>query len=288
MILIGSQATKFWYSDFPRDVSKSDADYAGELKTNQIAPNKEQKTEFHSSKVFDYLEPFPVISDKDAKILRDHFLKPDVDKNKERVKSSVRHASPDHLYTIKVSHSFWDIHWKKTMFDITFFQNKGCKLDEKFYNLLYKEWEIKHGKKKVNLNVENEMFFTSAVKRKYIHDDVHAVMAYYDEPMFVKLKSDQTKAMLDKNLFDKLSFEDKYKTVREECYVTALERFLIPKDFKMNQQVAYEQAMKLLITSMTKGWFPKFIVENWKNLRIQDINFVAKFQGSKLYERKQS
>lgn len=179
-------------------------------------------------------------------------------------------APPEMLYTLKVSHAFWPIHWEKTMHDIKFFQSKGIKLDEALFKELYKFWEVRHSKKRANLNVSNEKFFTSSVPRKYVHDSLHEAVKYYDEPMYKKVKDDLSKAFIPRKNFEALSFEDKCKLAREETYVTALERYLIPGDFKMDELTAYRKASKLLITSMSKGFFPKFIVENWITLNKPD------------------
>lgn len=179
-------------------------------------------------------------------------------------------APPELLYTLKVSHSFWGIHHEKTMRDIMFFQSKGIKLDEDLFKSLYKYWTKIHGKKKAKLNVKNEEFFTKSVNRKYEHDSLHEAIKYYDEPMYKKLKKDMSMALLDRSMFEALSFEDKCKLAREESYVTALERFLIPKEFEIEPVVAYRRAQKLLITSMSKSWFPKFIVENYISLHRPD------------------
>lgn len=39
-----------------------------------------------------------------------------------------REMTADELYTLKVSHAIYDIHWQKTMSDIRFLQIRGCKL----------------------------------------------------------------------------------------------------------------------------------------------------------------
>jgi hypothetical protein len=197
-------------------------------------------------------------------------------------------ASPDELYTIKVSHAAWNIHWEKTMHDIEFFQLKGCKVIEEFYQALYKDWEIIHGAKKAHLNVYNDDFFTCSVNRKYDHDWLHEQMMYYDTPMYFKIKTNKEKAFVEKKLFDNLSFEDKIRNVREEAFVVALERFMIPSEFMMNPSVAYRKALKALITHMTKGWWPRFIIENWYQIKpLEDcdkyINFI-KTEGRK-YEK---
>jgi hypothetical protein len=187
-------------------------------------------------------------------------------------------APPEVLYTLKVSHAFWDIHWSKTLFDIRFFQQKKVKLDEEIYKLLYDEWTIIHGKKRAMLVKQNEDFFKDNVNRKYVHDDLHRAIAYYGVPMFEKIKEDKNLALTSKKMFFELSYEDQLKCCREEIFVTALERFMIPADFKMSTTEAYHKSFKKLVTSMSKGWWPKFLVENWIDLcKKTDYPFVQKF-----------
>jgi hypothetical protein len=188
-------------------------------------------------------------------------------------------APPEVLYTIKCSHASWDIHWSKTMFDIRFFQQKGVKLDEELYKILYKGWTEIHGKKRAMLVKENEDFFKDNVKRQYIHDDLHRAIAYYDAPLFERIKDDITMAMTSKDRFLKLTHEDQLRLCREETFVTALERFLIPAEFRMSTTEAYHKGIKKLIVSMTRGWFPKFIIENWIDLcKKSDYDYVLKFK----------
>lgn len=194
------------------------------------------------------------------------------------------------LYTLKVSHIFWDrkndpFFWAKHIRDIDWFQNQGAEFFEGMYKELYAYWETKKGKKPAYLNVPNEKFFTKAVNRKYIHDDIHEVMAYGDEPMYKKLKKDPAKALLSKKMFDALAPHQKDMLVREEVYVTALERFIIPSNFSNDPKegtsadVAYRRAVKLLVTSMTKSWFPLYIVLNYSRLKVPDIDYIQKFKN---------
>ena len=47
-----------------------------------------------------------------------------------------REMSPDEIYTLKVSHAIYDIHWEKTMSDIRFLQLKGCNIIPEFFKEL--------------------------------------------------------------------------------------------------------------------------------------------------------
>lgn len=180
-------------------------------------------------------------------------------------------ATPEQLYTMKLGHCFWNVHWSKTMGDIRWFQKKGVKHDESLLKMLIADNTIIHGPKRARLNKSNEEFFTDKVQRKYVHDDLHRQVAYYDEPMFEKIKKDRTKAMVSKEMFDNLDFGDKIKTCREEICVTALERCVIPG--LLSPTHGYRKAICLLMTSMTKGWFPLFIALNWTTLCMPDEHY---------------
>lgn len=186
-------------------------------------------------------------------------------------------ASPSQLYTIKVSHAFWTLHgtWNKHMYDIQWLQHKDVEFIPELFDILYPIWEERYGKKKVNLNAEPEDFFNKRVHRVYDHDSIHRSIAYYDEPLFNKILRDGHKVAVDKAKWDALSYEDKLKTVREEVYATALERQVIPSEYKGSKRAAYAWALMKTITSFSKGWFPLFIVLNYKELYKPDVDYVA-------------
>jgi hypothetical protein len=187
-------------------------------------------------------------------------------------------ATPEFLYTLKVSHCFWNIKWQKTMQDILFFQDKKVVFNEELFNLLYVDWVNIHGKKRAYLKKSNEDFFKDNVNRVYVHDSIHVAMAYNTVPMYSILKKDPNSALLSEDLFNSLPVEKKFQLCREEAYVTALERILIPKKFLYSSMGAYRYAMCKLLTSMSQGFFPKFIALNWKELNKPDIDYISKFK----------
>jgi len=183
----------------------------------------------------------------------------------------MRYASLETLYTIKVSHAEFDIHWNKTMHDIKLIQKfkPDIEVDEELFENLYAHWLVVHknNKDKINLRQTNEEFFNDRVKRKYVHDDLHKAVALYGEPMYLQLKpNDPNSAFISKEEFYKLEDHKKLALALEEIYVTALERFLIPKDMKYYSAPAFYHATKQLVTSMTKGWFPQYIIRNWSTI----------------------
>ena len=190
-------------------------------------------------------------------------------------------ASPDELYTIKVSHATWDVSWTKTMWDIGFLQTKGCKVIEPFYKELYRDWELKHGPKRIQVDIPDELFFNSKVKSKFTSEYIRQKLMFYDVPLYDQLKYNQESKWIEQYLFERLSPQDKIRMVREEAYVLALERYLIPTEFSLNTLVAYRKALKALVIYYSRGWFPRFIIDNWVNIRdLEDcskyLNFIER------------
>jgi len=234
-IIIGSVALKYHFPDFDRE--NADIDYLVEKET------------------------------KSTKLVEHHVIPP----LWKRIKPDQEYLTPDQLYTLKVSHSYWNIFWNKTIYDILFLKEKGCKLDEELHNELYLYWIEKHGPKNVNLNKNNNEFFGKYVEREFDHDLIHELVKYYEEPLYKDLLIDPNKPLINKTKFFLQSHLDQIRTVKEEGYTLGLERHYLPGNTN-NIKVAYMRALKILITSASKGWFPTFIVDNYKEISELDLN----------------
>lgn len=188
-----------------------------------------------------------------------------IDINKDKI-----FLDPDLLFTLKVSHAHWDIKWDKTLWDIYFLKQAGCKLNFEAYKLLFKVWENIHGKKKVYLNQDNDTFFTDAVNRKIDHDKLHEIVAFGSQPMHTLIRKDLSSALCSEELFNNLPFEDQCKTALEEIIVIAIERNRLDinsKQLEINK--AINHAHKSLVTTMTTGWFARFLIINHYELIIE-------------------
>lgn len=195
-----------------------------------------------------------------------------------------RIANPDELYTIKHSHAYWELKngsWSKHMADLLELQRRGARLIPEWHDVLYKVWEDEHGKKQVNLNLEAEEFFTDAVKRVYEHDSLHESVAYYDKPLYDYVLKDDHSVQMDMKKVWAMPHEDIVKMFREEVYVTALERLIIPNDYKFSPGRAYQWALRRTITSLTKGKSARFIVTHFKDFMRPDIDYVKKHLDNK-------
>lgn len=190
-------------------------------------------------------------------------------------------ASLDELYTIKVSHSFWALKnktWEKHLFDIVTMEKAGAEFLPDLYKILYPIWVEKHGKKLANLELSPDEFFNPHVSRVYDHDSIHASIAYAEDgvPLFNRILRDGHQIAVDRSKFEALTMEEKFQLVREEVYATALERRLIPVNYKLHPRIGYSYALRQTITSYTKGWFPLFIILHYGELRKPDVDFVKR------------
>lgn len=166
------------------------------------------------------------------------------------------------------------------MGDILFLQSKGCKIDEDIYYSLVKGWRKVHGREAAPLKGRTSSeFFSDAVNRVYDHDSIHDAVAFYDEPLFFKIRPSEGSVECSKDLFNALSHGDKIKLAREEIYVTALERFVIPLNW--GPITAYGVSLKKFVTTMSSNWMSLFLIENFRELMVNDYDYIGRFNLNK-------
>jgi hypothetical protein len=178
-------------------------------------------------------------------------------------------ASVDELYTIKVSHAYWELQngsWDKHMADIMFLKANGALLDMELHKLLYPIWIETHGAKKMNLAQAAGQFFKDAVVRIYDHDSIHDSVAFGDHPLYERILKDGETVDIDPDkMWNGLTFDEQIALFREEIAATALERWMIPTNYKFSPGRAYKMALRKTITSLTKGKSARFIVTNFEH-----------------------
>jgi hypothetical protein len=224
---------------------------------------------------------FPGRDPKDFDVFADHECKGEVfwDKSFEQwLKDGTwRVATLNEIYTIKVSHSYWDLRngsWQKHIEDAAALKDYGAKLDKDLHKLLYKVWEKRYGAKKVDLDRDKTEFFDDAVPRLYDHDSIHFSVAYGEKPLYQRLLRPGRQVAMDMKKVKSLPKETVVRMLREEVYTTALERTVIPSNYSVSPQLAYARALRKTITSLTKGWTAQFMVENYDEFRRPDIEYV--------------
>jgi len=231
MILIGSKAIKHWYPEFTRE--GKDVDYAVKSLDN-----------LKSTRHYEYL------------------LIPYID---EYMDGTI--ATPDVLYTLKISHMFWDINWNKHLYDIQWLKEKNCKIIIDLFFKLYAYWNRFHtNNTRSDLKMNSTSFFNNALKCDYSHDWLHTLIK--NPPTFTKILCDGAEVEVCEDKFNSLSFEEKLDLVQEEIYIMAWER--MPSK---NYRFSYEIMMKKFIISHAPLWEALFILDNYKYLYKPKINF---------------
>ncbi|RIA93431.1 hypothetical protein C1645_843443 [Glomus cerebriforme] len=121
----------------------------------------------------------------------------------------------------------------------------------------------------INLNKTNQEFLDREddlfVQRFVSHDKLHEYVKYGDCPIHETLKKDKSKAWIKQSLFEQIDYQTQLNCVKEEAMVIALERYLIPMISK-NQDTSYRSALVKICTSLTKGWFRQFAIDNYPRL----------------------
>jgi len=196
-------------------------------------------------------------------------------------------ATPSELYTIKISHSYWEINrnprnWDKHANDIIFLSRKGCGLLYDLHDLLLPIWKEKYdNRKRVSLDKTGKQFFNDAVKRIYDHDSLHESVAYGDRPLYELVLKDGSEVAVDNAKFWRLDHDTQVKMVREEIYATALERILIPGNYHGSPRAAYWWALRRTATSLFKNEWATFLMVNLDELRAPDCDYMRRHLDNK-------
>lgn len=168
-----------------------------------------------------------------------------------------REMTPDELYTVKLSHAIYDIHWKKTMSDIRFFQIKGCKIDRPYLKDLRDFWKTVYGEqRRTNFDIDPDKFFTDKVKREIPHDELHVML--HNPPSYLKMVEGINP--VENKFFNELSEQERVDICFEEAFVIALERF---NTKRFEKRTAYCIAQQSLVTRIHPVWIADYVIENW-------------------------
>jgi hypothetical protein len=200
----------------------------------------------------------------------------------------------EYQFLTKKSHIIYPVHFEKNITDYHHilellkynydnFNYQQDKFMEKYYELRSDEAKERYKKFKTpKLNVTNEDFFSSklAVKRYFIHDDIHQMVKHHDKPVYEMMKRDFDKAWCEKDMFFALPKEMQIQCVQEEAYTISLERYIIPHAEGWQDPLdCYKRAVKRICTTLCSGWFRDFAIENYPEIIARyDKDFVKKFK----------
>lgn len=112
-----------------------------------------------------------------------------------------------------------------------------------------------------NLMQTKKDFFDDAVAKKYDHDYLHELVAFYEKPLYNNLLRNPDLAWCDEDKWNLLSHEDQVKCVAEETFVISIERFMVPNDWDYPSKLAYMKALRKVCTTLCSGWFRDFAID---------------------------
>jgi len=235
MILTGSKATKHWFPDFPREPKDTDYVFEDNKKGFELKKDEGKIEYLWNPILFKYNYGFPI-------------------------------CIPNNLYTMKMSHLFWDVNWEKHEWDATWLREKGCVLIRPLFDELYKFFNVLHGEnKRSDLKMSSADFFDNALKCEYSHDWLHTLINPF--PTYEKVLIGEVEVGEEK--FNLLTEEEKEALVREEVYVMAFERWP-----NIDYRHAYGRMLKKFILSHAPIWEAIWILENYKKLCRAEYNFI--------------
>lgn len=297
MLLIGSRAAKFWFSEFrkPRDydfiATTAEVDeFLSKFSyqdTSSHAKKRRAKVDVHGYKLnfeFELVEHYPssaLIYKNDKTFLRyDKLL---------GIEYGV--ASPETLYLLKKSHIIFNIHWDKNIYDYLFLKGKvqsdfidflpGWKRDA--LRLRFDEIKARVKSKQMNFDQDNSDFFKKSekfVNRVVEHDSLHYATCFYDKPLFLSAKDDVTKAALSKEKVRQMSHLHKIQMIQEEIMALSLERHIIPcmMEKKLyNAKGAYQKIAARMVHNYLPYFLRYFAADNFLEILDLKVDYVQLF-----------
>lgn len=188
----------------------------------------------------------------------------------------------EYLYAIKRSHmhrpisfSKHIIHLHKLKKIVTFPLSSPC---QSFLKERTRLTKLKWPDRTPSLNKSNDEFFDDYVKKEYVHDHIHVIVALNDTPIYERMKKDFTQAKCEKDMWAQLSHLEKIQCVQEEAMTISLERFIIPKKYNFNERMGFFKAMEKICTTLTGSWFRDFAIDNWLEITDTMPKYVEKFK----------
>ncbi len=294
MLIVGSKALKYHFPNLNREVkdidiigTKGDIDYLIEiLCPERVVSTKWLTTLFKIKKKDSFFntDNVEILNSTGSRSLSMYLKHRE---NSEPFLHGLRWASKEVLLSLKKSHINFPIKFNKHIIDYNILLNelKEDKL-RNITKLNFQETKERFGELKTpSLKNKTTEFFGQSekfVKYFYVHDDLHKVMAHYNQPIYSDMQIDESNAWCEKSIWDGFEFDKKIKCVLEEAYVIALERKIIPMlngiSVPITSKSAFEWSLMRICTTLCSGWFREFATDNWSKIVDQyDKDYVLKF-----------
>lgn len=203
-------------------------------------------------------------------------------------------APLDVLYSLKRSHRFIPWQWHKNIGDYHLLKelmgrHDGCGTThenhplEDITKMRMAERAAIKALKTPSLNKSKKDFFDDHVSNHtFEHDDIHAVFAHREKPMFTYIAAEGNTVKSDKDKFLALLRLEKAQCVLEEAYAIAIERAIAPMFWEgkklADAATALEWALMRICTTLCSGWFRNHAVEDFPFIQsVADPGYAMKF-----------
>lgn len=261
-LLIGSRALEYWCLDFK---ARPDSDW-DIISEHKIIDNT-KRVEHHS---------FGITANYDMQnYASEQYI--------EIASKRVYIVNPIGLAIIKRSHLWRDRSFEKHIIQyhnhLKFYSTMFTTKDKEVLNKRTGLTKAAYPQSTPNLMQSVTGFFDDTVDKKYDHDYLHELVAYYEEPLYKKMQKDSSLAWCDKDLWYTFTHEQKLRCIAEEAYVISIERFLVRSDWNTPTKLAYFKAVNKICTILCSGWFRDFAIDNY--LEVLDLFNKAKIEDVK-------
>lgn len=165
------------------------------------------------------------------------------------------------LAAIKRSHLSLDWKWTKHITQYHFHLKHALDSQDQDFVKRREKITLQAAKQRApSLKKTKDQFFDDYVQKKYDHDMLHGLVAFYEAPLYTRLQKTE-EVYCDRGLWNALSHRDKVFCVAEETHVIAIERFCIPSKWTYFPRRAYSNALNKVCTTLTSGWFRDFAID---------------------------
>lgn len=202
------------------------------------------------------------------------FLLADSQQSLKMILANKDSLSPEEIYYIlKAGH----IHisgrrqenWEKHMFDYSILRKMVVfgPLDE-YIKLHRKTTDERVSQRTPRLiGVTKSEFFDDNVRKYIDHDLIHEEVAYDSVPAYTKMQIEDGTVGCHKELWNRMSLEEKLQCVSEEASVIAIERWRLPHIIDdipgKPMYLAYKWALYRICTTLCSGWFRQFALDHY-------------------------
>jgi len=197
--------------------------------------------------------------------------------------SELRVVSMKGLALIKRSHLWRDLGFQKHITHYhKFLKHHAIEITEKDKDFLDVRMELSRrefSQHIISLKKSKDEFFDDAVVKVFDHDYIHTLVAFTEKPMYVRMLEDGEQVFCSKEKWEKFTVEEKNFCVAEEAYTIAIERFMVPKDWKYPSKMAFMKSLDKVCTTLCSGWFRDWAIDHYPE--VLSLHSETKFSGIK-------